>query len=336
MQGLGALEAVEETEAIVPLEAELPPADRLLLAISAKNYAVTPGDRYRLTFLLANEAVSNEILVQSDYTVNLNIFGKVNAENMSFSELKPIVEKIISEAYPRSLPSLSIESVGIFHVLIKGEVPNTSYVTAWGLSRLSGTIQDHLGPYSSIREVGIISEDGRLRKYDLFKALHMGIIGEDPYVMPGDTIIVYRKDREVEIKGEIYRPGRYQLLKNQGLRELIDIYGKGVTNLADTSRTRLDRFAGERAQTLYFDFTGGSQPSSELKDGDVLTIPAKSSNLPIVFFEGAVVPPPAEAAVVLQQAEEVGIETYNRITYPFIEGESLFDALLSIRESISS
>ena len=61
LYSLGAQEEVEETE-LIPLEAELSLLDRLLLAVSSKNYPVTPGDVYRLTFLLANEAVSNEIL----------------------------------------------------------------------------------------------------------------------------------------------------------------------------------------------------------------------------------------------------------------------------------
>ncbi|MBA7680809.1 hypothetical protein ES703_89130 [subsurface metagenome] len=336
LQGLGAQELGEEVEpfVLVAPAAEILPTDRLMLAISAKNYPVTPGDIYRLTFLIAGDTVSNEILVESDYTLNLNIFGKVNAENMSFSELKPIVEKIISDAYPGSLPFFNIESVGNFQVLIKGEVPQTSFITAWGLSRLSEIIQDNLGPYSSIREIGIISKDGRLKKYDLYKALHLGIIEEDPYIMPGDTVIMYRQDRVVEINGEIYRPGRYQILKNEGLRELINLYGGGFTNLADTSRIKLDRFAGENPRTFYFGFTKSLQPSFELEDGDVLTIPTKLANLPVVVFEGAVVAAAVEAAVELEE-EEIGFEIYNRITHPFIEGESLFDALLSIRESIA-
>lgn len=333
---LSAQEGLEEIRTLVPLESELSPSDRLLLAVSSKNYPVTPGDVYKFSFLMAGETVSNEILVESDYTLNLNIFGEVNAENMSFSELKPIVEKRIADAYPRSLPALNMISIGMFQVLIKGEVPKTSYVTAWGLSRLSSIIQDHLGPYSSIREIGIISRDGILRKYDLFKALQLGIIEEDPYILPGDVIIVYRRDREVEIKGEVFRPGKYQLLRNQGINDLINIYGRGITNLADLDRVRLDRFSEEKAQTFYFDFSKGVQPSLELKDNDILTIPTKSTSLPIVFFEGAVVLPPTEAEVVLTEAADVGVEIYNRITHSFIEGESLFDALLSVRDSISS
>ena len=319
---------------LASLQAEMAPTDRLMLAISSKNYPVTPGDIYRITFVLGGETVSNEVLVESDYTVNLNIFGKINAQNMSFAALKPIVEKTITTAYPRSMPFLNIVSVGIFQVLIKGEVPQTTYVSAWGLSRLSSVVKDHLSPYSSIREIGIISGNGTLRKYDLFKASQLGIVEEDPYIQPGDSIIVYRRDREVEVRGEVFRPGKYQLLKSQGLSELINLYGRGLTNLADTGRIRLDRFAEKQGQTLYLNLAKEVLPTLELKDGDVLTVPAKSANLPVVFFEGAIVSP-STAQVVVQQAQEVGLETYNRITHPFIEGESLLDAFITIKDSVS-
>jgi protein involved in polysaccharide export with SLBB domain len=296
---------------------------------------VTPGDVYRITFVLGGDRVSNEVLVESDYTVNLNIFGKINAQNMSFSALKPIVEKTITTAYPRSMPFLNIVSVGIFQVLIKGEVPQTTYVYAWGLSRLSSVIKDYLGPYSSIRDIGIISGDGTLRKYDLFKALQLGIVEEDPYIQPGDSIVISRRDREVEVKGEVYRPGKFQLLKGQGLNDLLNLYGRGLTNMADTGRVRLDRFAERQGRTIYLNLSKGIPASLELEDGDVLTIPAKTANMPVVFFEGAILQAAATSQVVVSEAVEVGLETYNRITHSFIDGESLLDAFLTIKDSVS-
>lgn len=331
LPGLSAQELVEELAPVVAPEAGELAVDRLMLAISSKNYPVTPGDVYRLTFLIAGETISNSILVESNYTINLDVFGKINAENMTFSELKPMVEKRISDAYNRSLPFLNIESVGIFQITIKGEVPQTRFVRAWGLSRLSEIVRNNLGAYSSIRRIRIIAKDGRLKEYDLYKALQLGIIEEDPYIMPGDTIIVYRRDRQIEINGEIYRPNRYQILANEDLKELINIYAGGFTNLADTSRVKLDRFAGEKPRTFYFNFTDSPQPTFKLEDGDILTIPAKATNLPVVIFEGAILPV-VEIAVAI---EEPGFEIYNRITYPIKEGESLFDALQAIKESIA-
>lgn len=111
-------------QAVLPIEAIPAVADNLQLAISNRQYPVTPGDVYTLTFLLAGETVSNTLMVESDYTINMTIFGKINAAGMNFADLKPVIEQIIADAYPRSLPSVMITSVGIFQVPLRGRFPN--------------------------------------------------------------------------------------------------------------------------------------------------------------------------------------------------------------------
>ena len=201
--------------------------NRLLLSKSRQNYPVTPGDIYDLTYRSAGTEASTEILVESDYALNLGIFGKVNAANMTFPELKARVEEIISTAYPNSVPFLEIKSVGLFQVFMTGEVPQTEFVTVWGLSRLSEVVQGKLSNYSSIRKIGIKSKEGMLQEFDLFKALYQGVVEEDPFVLPGDTIVIYRRDREIEVKGEVFRPGTYQILRYESLEEIIEIYAGG-------------------------------------------------------------------------------------------------------------
>ncbi len=212
--------------------------NRLLLSKSRQNYPVTPGDIYDLTYRSAGTEASTEILVESDYALNLGIFGKVNAANMTFPELKARVEEIISTAYPNSVPFLEIKSVGLFQVFMTGEVPQTEFVTVWGLSRLSEVVQGKLSNYSSIRKIGIKSKEGMLQEFDLFKALYQGVVEEDPFVLPGDTIVIYRRDREIEVKGEVFRPGTYQILRYESLEEIIEIYAGGLTKLADNSIER--------------------------------------------------------------------------------------------------
>ncbi len=65
--------------------------DRLLLSKSNEDYPVTPGDVYNIAYLRSNQQVTYLLLVESDYTVNLNIFGKINAGNLTFTEFKKII-----------------------------------------------------------------------------------------------------------------------------------------------------------------------------------------------------------------------------------------------------
>ncbi len=309
--------------------------NRLLLSKSRRNYPVTPGDVYELTYRSAGKETSTDILVESDYTLNLSIFGKVNTENMTFPQLKNEVEEIISKAYSNSVPFLEIKSVGLFEVLIKGQVPKTQFATAWGLSRLSEVIQNRLSGYSSIRSIGIVSKDGILKKYDLFKARNKGIVEEDPFVKPGDTIIVYRRDREIEVKGEVFEPGTYQILQYENLEELIENYARGLTKLADKSRIRIERITGNQPQTLLVDLSKGYRRTVPLYDGDTIVILSKLKNLPIVFFEGALIPVSATSPERIEETVAEVQGEYARIIHPFKMGETLYDAILSIKEFIS-
>ncbi len=270
----------------------LPPItyNRLLLAMSNPEYPVMPGDVYKLTYLSSHQIFSMEVIVGSDFIINLAIFGKINARNMTFNKIRSIVEQKVEQAYPGSTPSLILVSVGSFQVYLTGEVKQSVNIAAWGLTLLSEVVGQHLTPYSSNRDIEVLPEEGRKRQYDLFKAKRFGMKEEDPYLKPGDTIIVSKRDREVSISGEVRRPGQYQLLPGEGVKELIQYYGDAFTELAAKSRVKIDRLvtgSDKPAEILYLDLSKSYDDEFMLKDLDVVVVPTKIDRLPIVYFEGA-------------------------------------------------
>ena len=317
-------------QAIIPLASVTDEASNLQIAISNRDYPVTPGDVYTLTFLLQGETVSNTLLVESDYTINMTIFGKLNAEGMRFSELKPIIEQKIADAYPRSLPSVTITSVGVFQIPILGEVPESRFITAWGLSRLSEVVEDNLSNFSSIRDIEIISADDSRKKYDLLLARNHGNLGQNPYVRPNDTIIISRVSREVKVLGEVYRPGNYQIKDNEDVQDLLFFTG-GFTPMANTSRIKVDRYTTGKVESFtvnYNSFTDGF----EFYHGDIISVPTVTLSQPVIYIEGSVQAQLTEAEQLTggaAAAEQLG--SYNRIVMPLKTGETLYDMLNSIR-----
>lgn len=313
--------------------------NRLELSKSRANYPVTPGDLYILGYRSAGKDVSNEILVESDYNLNLNVFGKIKGEGLTFPELKLKVEKIINDAYPNSLPYLSIKAVGMFQVYLTGEVQKTQFLTAWGLSRLSEVVLPFLSEDSSIRRVVVEAVARPPKTYDLYKAVYKGAIEEDPFVRVGDTIIIGRRDRRIELQGQVSRPGKYQILPQENLKEAIEYYGGGFTALADREHCRILRIRGENPETLHLDLRQVDQETAQLEDEDVLTVPSRIDNLPTVSFEGAVVsraasPASADLSAPVNPAVNPG-QRYGWITHAFAAGETLRDALFVVRDSIA-
>lgn len=318
-------EAADETEGV-----PAPVDERLQLAVADAQYPVTPGDVYSLSFLQGVELVTSQVLVESDYSVNLGILGEVSGRGKRFAELKPEIEALIAQAYPRSLPSVNIASIGLFQVTLTGAIPQTTRVTVWGLSRLSDVIVGFTGPYTSLRAVTVTSSNGRRQTYDVFRAVDQGAQDQDPFLKPGDSVSFARRGLVVGVQGQVYEPGSYELLPGEGLPDLTRFF-QGFSPNAATNRLVVQRQDGEQVVQIPL---GSAEDSSrfEFSDGDVLIVPDRVIPRPIVFVEGAVqiafdVQPDAD--------EQSALPVYNRITRELTVGDTLYSLLLDVQDQIS-
>jgi protein involved in polysaccharide export with SLBB domain len=128
-------------------------------------------------------------------------------------------------------------------VFVNGEVETAAEVSTWALARLS-SLSDHMTAYASTRNVSVKSTNGQIRIYDLFKAERSGDLSQNPYLRPDDVITFNRLERSVSIRGAVERPGVYQLLAGENLKDLIESYACGITPLADKTRMELQRYVG--------------------------------------------------------------------------------------------
>lgn len=299
------------------------PDERTLRAMTNPAYMVTPGDIYSLSYRIGTSAVLLTLTIDSAYGVNLEAFGIESAKGLAFVEFKELVKDEVARAYPASWPQVSIASTGVFEVFLKGEVATSGYQAAWGLTRLSEVIRDNLTPYSSVRDVQVTARHGTVQTYDLYQSTRAGKADQDPFVRPGDTVVVRTYRRQVTISGEVRRPGTYQLLDGEHLQQLIEGYGDGFTRASLQSRVELvhaDPSSGRR-RISYLDFTRGVPAGASLEDGDAVTVPSIAQLVPVVYFQGALVPAEADP----QERNAI-----YRQRYALREGETLVTALRSV------
>ncbi|TVR32025.1 MAG: hypothetical protein EA404_08600 [Spirochaetaceae bacterium] len=308
-------------------EAVVAPGERLALATADSQYPVTPGDVYLITYLRGGEIITSEVTVDNDYSINLSLFGTIDASDTTFVELKPRIQQIVENAIPRSLPSVSMVSVGVFRVRLTGQLAQSRSVTAWGLSRLSDVVREHLAPYSSIRSVTVIAADGDQSSYDLFRALDLGDESQDPLVRPGDTVRIAAAGRVVYVGGQVNQPGRLELADDDSPAEIIR-YVRGATTDADLSRVRVTRNEAQSVRTYFVDMSGQGIDFA-LRDGDIVMVPSRLTERPVVYVEGQLTLPAAEDDA---PAEVPG---YNRLVVPIGIGETLYGVLDRLRGGIS-
>ncbi len=299
---------------------------KVMLAQADPDYPITPGDVFRLSYVSSLGKQSLTLTVESDYSLNMGVFGKIDTRNLVLSQLTERIESSVTRAYPGSYPNAVLARTGSFKVFVTGEVNSSYNATAWGLTRLSEIVKGRLTPYSSLRDVKVTGRNGGSRVYDLFQASRYGDLTEDPYLKPGDVISLSKAERTVNVQGRVRRPGEYQLLHGENLRDLLEMYADGFPPGADTERITIQRRAEDESifEVFEIDSTVTNLATVQLKDTDTVSIPDRTAKLPVVYFEGAVIP------------EDESVTTPSgRIRYTLKTGDTMFRALKSIEESIA-
>jgi polysaccharide biosynthesis/export protein len=330
--------------------------ERLLIATSSIAYPVTPSDLYTLTYrrstpasaAAASDLVTQTIQVAGDYSLDLGLFGKVNAQGLSFIEVKTKVESLVAESYARSYPSLTIEAVGIFRVGLGGSVARPRFINAWGLSRVSELVEAAGEEGFSQRSVRLDSSDGVSKQCDLLKASRTGDGSLDPIVRPGDAITLFPASVAIKISGEVRHAGGYELVRGEGLRDLVETFGGGLTGNAETSRIRIDRMTVRGPVAQYVSLAKAYDPPISLEGCIAVSIPSQMDNRNFIWFEGAIngTTGSADAAIALGVGSDasgtranaqtrVPVGDNNRVSIQINEGEMLSDALRDIKNSIA-
>ena len=263
------------------------------LAMSVPNYLVTAGDIYTLAFVMGTNAVSYNLAVDSTYRIRVANLGVIDASGKTFVELKRQVENLVSKNYPMSGVQFVLSSAATFKVTIKGEVVSTTEKNAWALTRLSELFkeEDLLTRYSSKRNVVITSANGKTKTYDLFKADRFGDMDQDPYLRPNDVITINRFQRTATIKGTVERPGTYELLEGENLKDLVEVYGGGLAPLADTTRIEVTHMSTEAEKTGETTYVSQKdvEENYKIEPYDTIYIPTYKDLRPSIFIEGAVI-----------------------------------------------
>lgn len=289
------------------------------VAMSRADYPVTAGDIYTLAFSEETNPVTYSIPLDSSYKLRIANLGVINAKGLTFLELKDQVVKIVQKNYPMGGVQFVLAAPAVFTVEITGEVLKTAEKKVWALVRLSSFIDDNCTDYSSLRKITVQSDDGSSKVCDLFKASRYGDLTQDPFLRPGDRIVVAKMERKVFVNGAVKRPGTYELLDGENLKSLIDLYGDGFTPFSDLSRIELSRFLNEKdtyGKKIYLN-KEDYEKDFNLVCYDSVTVSNLRDLNPHVFVEGAVQELSDDSAL----KAGTSVNASKKLSFSFSEGE---------------
>jgi len=224
--------------------------------------------------------------------------------------------------------------------LTAGSLTSPSAAAGSGTAASDGTLP-LLTPHSSVRHITVASKDGGRKQYDLFKWEREGDISQNPYVRPGDTVIIRRKARRVSISGAVERAGAYELLEGENLNALISRYGGGLEILADKANIQITRIDGSSDINGDKIFPAAEYPGEdcELRDYDDVFIPFLSARPLVFYIEGAVKANRTDESQITGEKENVSTrfpvaftagDTYNSLV---LKNRSWFSDVSDVRNS---
>jgi len=221
-----------------------------------EQYLLSPGDEIIIT-------VWGQLNLKYPLTVSEDGFieipdegGRIFTNGVSLKELRKMVAESLSRIYSSYInlenPAQSTAFVNVnlakvrkLLVYVVGEVKNQgAFTISSGVATLLNLLTNAGGvrETGSLREIKIRRADGTIDNVDLYSFLITGKMDiKKTQLRYGDYILVPLKAKSVTIMGEVKRPGVYELVGSEGIKELI-AYAGGVSSNAYLTRVQVRRF----------------------------------------------------------------------------------------------
>ncbi|MBI5830949.1 MAG: SLBB domain-containing protein [Armatimonadetes bacterium] len=217
----------------------------------APGFRMGPGDRISITFFnKVVPPVTLEVMVQPDGRVAFDPVGVVPVAGLTVAQFEERVTALIRARGPREATvQFAFLDLHALSVRVTGEVRRpASKVVLNGYATLLDALAEAGGPtaYGSLRTLTLL-RDGQRVDIDLYDYLLNGAPQANPDLRDGDMIHVPVARKLVGMAGEVKRVGRYELLREQTVREVLGMAG-GLT--ATGARLQMERIQSFDRKTL--------------------------------------------------------------------------------------
>ena len=238
------------------------------------NYRLGPGDEVVIDIWGASQNTIRQS-ISPDGTITLDQLGPVYLSGMSVESAQRYLSGELSKIYSDQANQIRVTlgNSRTIQVNVMGEVvqPGTyalsAFSTVFHALYRAGGVSD----IGSLRDVQLVRNGKKVASIDVYRFIMKGQIQDDIRLQEGDVIIVPAYEALVQIDGNVKRPMRYELKKDENLNTLLR-YAGGFSSDAYTKTLRVVRQNGEEYQVKTVENTDFSV--FRLQNGDVVTADA--------------------------------------------------------------
>ena len=266
-----------------------------------ENYPLGPGDELTIR-VFTLDPFEEKVIVSTDGKLILPILGEVDAAGRTIPQVREELTNKYSEYYTDFTVSIDLVTIKKIQVYLYGNVTNPGIYTLFANTTLLEFLQ-RVGLTTSGRNRRLRHYRGStMTEFDPFRLSVSGEIEKhNVYLQFGDRVEVPIPAVSISLSGNIFRPGFFEVLPSETLRDLLELAG-GPTPYADMRDVVVERPLPDGSyDRLHIDLEKiwDGVESFEVLDKDTIYIPGKDLN---VYILGAVNNPGA---------------------YPFVEGKSV-------------
>ena len=238
------------------------------------NYRLGPGDNIKL-LLFGSQNDEFNLSIDRSGNINMPQLGNLSIAGMTFDQATEYIKSRISSQMIGVNVNISMGRLRTISVFLVGEalIPGSYSISAMStISQLLFTAGG-VSEIGSLRNIRLNSSDGSSFNFDLYDLLSKGDISGDRRLRSGDVVFIPTIKKVAFVDGAVKRPGRYELLDNETIEDLLSFSG-GTENRAYTKKISIEKYdTGSDFPIIEnLDLTDPSSSSYVLSDGDIIRI----------------------------------------------------------------
>jgi protein involved in polysaccharide export with SLBB domain len=271
--------------------ANLPmPVVALESPLDPDQYLCGSGDIFELN-VWGRQNLKQRLTVDLEGRVFIPKVGYVRVAGRTLSAVREEIRRVVSRYFPGLQFDLSLSEPRTFVVHLAGLVARPGTYDARGVERASALLARAGGvaAVGSRRRIEIERAGNKLT-VDLLLYQLTGETRYNPFVLDGDVLHIPQEQTSVTVGGAVARPGRYELVAEKDLAELVAISG-GLTSAVTRELPILvaRKGAGDhQVQSSVAWGANGALPSEALASDDIVQIPSALELQRSILLVGAI------------------------------------------------
>jgi protein involved in polysaccharide export with SLBB domain len=214
-----------------------------------KNYVIGPDDEISIDIFGYQEA-SYKLVVTPEGIINIPNIGYVSVNGLTIDQAtQRIKSKMVKNGYARlavggqTQLAVNISKIRTIKISVIGQAVRPATYSLSSLSTLFNALYACGGPNEkgSLRKIELIRDNKVIVVFDAYDYLLNGFQSKNIRLNDQDVIRIPVAAVQVKLKGEVMRPGIFEMLPNESLAQLIN-YAQGFTSSAYTASVLVDQF----------------------------------------------------------------------------------------------